>query len=218
MTHLAHLKALLNRPGHGEITLTKILDLPRVEASLDDIAAGALESRPELTTLAAMEGRDRAKLTGARQGLLPDLSLALEYNQRIARQDAWSGTATINVPLYFWKHRGEINEAKASLAATRAENESARIHTRHEIEQADSAFRAAAETLENFEREILPAANATLKTARTSYRTGKVQFLTLVDAARTLRELKMTYYENQAGIGIAYAQLERLTGMTLPKG
>lgn len=218
LTHLAHLKALLNRSGHADIVLPRNLELPRLEATLDDIVADALESRPELTSLAAMEERDRSKLTAARQGLLPDLNVGVEYNQRTARQDAWSGTAMINIPLYFWKNRGEIREAKASLATTRAEAESAKIHTRHEIEQAYSAFRAAEEIVKNYESEILPAANATLKTARTSYRTGKVQFLTLVDAARTLRDLEMTFYENQAGLGVAYAQLERLTGMTLPKG
>lgn len=215
LTHLVHLKALLNRSGHDEIVLSKNIEFPHLEATLDEVTVGAVESRPELTRLAAIEERDRSKLTAARQGLLPDLSLGLEYNQRTTRQDAWTGTAMVNIPLYFWKNRAEIKEANASLAATRAENESAKIHTQHEIEQAYSAFRAAEEIVQNYEGGILPAASATLKTARTSYRTGKVQFLTLVDAARTLRDLKMTFYENQAGLGIAYTQLERLVGSPL---
>ncbi len=218
LTHLSHLKALLNRRTHDEIRLPEKLDWPAVVLSLDQTVNRAIESRPELKALQAMTERDRKRLAVARLGLLPDLSAELEYNQRPSQQDTWTGTAMINLPIFFWrKNRGEINEAKASLRATEAEQESLLIHTRHEIEQAYRAAEATREIVMKFEKEILPAARTTVTAARTAYSAGDVDFLTLVDATRTSLELEMDYLENQSRWGIYHAELERLVGADLQR-
>jgi outer membrane protein TolC len=215
-THMAHLKAILNRSDHGDLRLPARLAWPRLKATLEDIEAMAVESRPELKQLRAAEKRDRVRVTSAKQGLIPDFSLGFEYNQRPEREDAWTGTAMINLPVFFWsKNRGEIREAKASLKAAKAEHDSMEVHTRHEIEQAYSGVQASQKLVASFEREILPQAKTTLEAARTAYASGHVDFLTLIDAARTYRDLKTSYYESQARLGMTFAELERLVGRDL---
>lgn len=215
-THMAHLKAILNRSSHEDLRLPSRLSWPRIKATLDEIEAMAVESRPELKELRATEKRDRARVTSAKQGLIPDFSLGFEYNQRPDQEDAWTGTAMINLPVFFWsKNRGEIREAKASLQAAKAEHDSMEVHTRHELEQAYSGVKASQKLVATYEREILPQAKTTLEAARTAYGSGDVDFLTLIDAARTYRDLKMSYYESQARLGMTFAELERLVGRDL---
>src|SRR5262249_26479636 len=113
LTHMAHLKALLNQNNHREDPkLPSKLPWPRLTASLDEVEAMASESRPELAELLAMEKRDAEKVTSAKQSRIPDFDLAFEYNQVPNATDHWTGTAAINVPIYFSKNKGQIREAQ----------------------------------------------------------------------------------------------------------
>jgi outer membrane protein, heavy metal efflux system len=216
VTHMAHLTALLNREDHGrELRLPSKLNWPRLPTSLDEVEAMASESRPELGELRAMEKRDKEKVVSAKQGLIPDFSLGFAYVQRPG-QDAWTGTAMVNLPVFFWgKNRGEIHEANASFKATQAEHRSLEVHTRHEIEQAYSAVKAAQKIVGAYQGTILPQAKTTMEAARLAYGSSKVDFLTLVDAAKTYNELQTSYYETQAQLGTSFAELERLVGKEL---
>ncbi|HEX5035818.1 MAG TPA: TolC family protein [bacterium] len=215
-THMAHLKALLNHENHrDDPRLPSNLSWPRLSASLEEMEAMASESRPELGALRALEKRDVAKVTSAKQSVIPDFAFAFEYNQVPNSIDHWTGTAAINVPIYFGKNRGQIREAKASLKATQAEHQSLEVHTRHEIEQAYSAVKAAQKIVGSYQSKILPQAKTTLEASRLAYASSKVDFLTLIDAARTYKDLQMSFYENQARLGTSFAELERLVGRNL---
>lgn len=216
ITHEAHLKALLNQPTHESIQIPRQLKWPKLNRSLKETIQLALESRPELAQLDAMEQRDRASVTVAKQTFIPDFSFQFAYkNKTGGRQDVWSGTTTINLPIFWKKKNGKIDEARASLKATQAEQESMAIHTHHEIEQAYTAVKAAKEILSSYQTGILPQAKTTLEIAHVSYASGDTDFLTLIDAARSYRDLQMSYYFNQALLGIRFAELERLVGKDL---
>lgn len=215
-THVAHLRALLNTERHEEIRLPHSLSWPHLKDSLEAVEAKALEFRPELRELSALAKRDRAHVTVSRQGLLPDFSLGFQYGQRPNAQDTWTAQAMINLPVFFLgKNRAAMKEANASLKATEAEREAMTLHTHHEIEQAYSAVQAMEQVVGTYQKGLLPQARTNLEVARSSYATQKEDFLIVVDAARTLRDLEMSYYESQAGLGMAFAELERLVGREL---
>ncbi len=215
LTHEAHLQALLGRPTHEAITLPRKLRLPRTPASLDQILNTAQGSRPELGSLEAMTKREKAKLTEARLGLLPDLSLGFKYDQRPGMEDAWTGTASINLPIFWGKRSGEIREAKANLKAAEAEAQAMRNHTNHDVEEAYHSVLSSQKIVSSYEREILPQARTALKAAQTAYAAGELDFMTLIDAARSDRELRMDYYETQSQLGRTAARLQRLIGLPL---
>lgn len=216
LTHEAHLLALLNQRDHSSIVLPRKIRLPKLRLSIDDLLYQSGESRPEINQLKAMEKRDKAKLTAAKQGLLPDFSLGFEYNQRPGMEDAWTGKASLNLPLFFWgKNRGEIREAKADLMATKAEHEAIKNHTYHLVEEAYNNVRSFEKILGSYERQVLPRARTALHAAQTGYASNQTDFMTLIDAARSYRDLEASYYETQAELGMAFAKLERLVGTSL---
>ena len=212
-THLSHLKALLNHPPTDEINLPKNLKIPSLKKSLGEIQKMTDSERPEIRSAEAMEKSAKSKLTSAKQSLIPDFSFAFEYNQRPLREDAWTGTAMVNLPIFFWgKQRGEIQEAKALLNASRAEHESLLLHTKHDLQQAYGAVKAAEKIDFSYTQKLLPQAKTMLEATKTAYASGKVDFMTVLDATRTYREIQMNYYGNKANRGMAYARLERLVG------
>lgn len=217
--HAAHLNSLMGREVHREIALPSTLSLPHLSKTEEEVADLAHEKRPELKATEMMVQGSKSRLTAARESLLPDFSLGFTYAQRPNQIDAWSGTAMINLPVWFWgKNRAEIREAKAEAHAAEAEAHAMQIHTSHEAAQNFSAVKAAEKIVENYERKTLPAVRANLEAARLAYANGKADFMTLIDATRTYRELKMDYYRSQAQLGEAFADLEKLVGTELSKG
>ncbi len=224
-THQSHLKALLNQPVHAthpethqDIRLPNHLTFPPFTAKLEDVIQMTLESRSELKVLDAGVARDRAKLTGAKQALLPDFSFGVEYNQRSNREDAWTGSAMMSLPIFLpGKRKAEISEAHSLLKATEAERESMRVHTRHDIEQAYSAVQAAKKLVDAYQINAVPQAKASFEAARLAYSSGQSDLLTLIDAARMVRELTISLYEGEARLGTAFAELERLVGKEFTK-
>ena len=216
ITHKTHLKALLNQTSHEDFLLPEKISWPRLNKTLDELVSLSLQKRPEIKTMEALQKKDRSQLTAARQSLIPDFSLGFQYGQRPMSKDTWSGTAMINLPIFFWsKNRGQIQEAKASLKATELEKESMQIHGQHDIQQAYSSYEAAQKILITYEKEILPQARANMETARMAYTTKKVDFLTVMDAVRNYHDFQMSYFESQANVGTSFAQLERLVGIDL---
>lgn len=215
-THAAHLNALMGREVHRPIELPASLSWPRLEASFEEIEELAFENRPMLVEAQGLAQSARSDLTRARQGLLPDFTLEFEYNQRPNVEDAWSGQAMINLPIWFWgKNRAQIREAKAMHRAASERARSMKIHTTHEVAGATSAVQAAEQIVGTYRKRILPEAKANLEAARLAFGAGKADLMTLVDAARTYRMVQKDYYSSEAEYGTAFARLEHLVGYPL---
>jgi outer membrane protein, heavy metal efflux system len=77
-----------------------------------------------------------------------------------------------------------------------------------QVQESEKAVRLYAET-------ILPAARENVKAAQTAYVTGKIPFLSLVEAQRNLVGLRDRHYEALADSFRRRATLERVTGEPL---
>src|SRR5262249_44733890 len=63
-----------------------------------------------------------------------------------------------------------------------------------------------------YEKTILPAADANVKSAQAAYTTGKTPFLSLIEAQRNLINLRDRYYETVADYFRRWATLDRVIG------
>jgi outer membrane protein TolC len=75
----------------------------------------------------------------------------------------------------------------------------------------------AGRSLRIFENTIVPQAGQSLLASRAAYETNKVDFLMLIDSQRTLRDMKLAYYQALAEFGTRLAELERVVGVELTK-
>ena len=79
-------------------------------------------------------------------------------------------------------------------------------------------FREAGRTLELLTERLLPKARQSLEVAQSGYVSGKVDFLNLLDAERTLLEFQLAEVEARVQRELALAELSLLILGTPPAG
>jgi outer membrane protein TolC len=70
--------------------------------------------------------------------------------------------------------------------------------------------------LELYREGILSQSELSFRSALAAYQTGSVEFVTLLEAQRALREARMGYYKTLVAAAQNLADLERAVGSELP--
>jgi outer membrane protein TolC len=98
--------------------------------------------------------------------------------------------------------------AEADLAMEQADTDARLIELIAEIERAS-------DLIELYRSEILPQADANVESAFASYRSGGVDFMTLIDARMSANDYEQEYHVLLAEYGIAIVELEMAIGREL---
>jgi outer membrane protein TolC len=158
----------------------------------------------------------------ARLSLLPDFTVALGYGfredgemngQKVERPDFLS--ASVSAPIPLWKKRKQDQEAaekeaQKAVAKLTSEDVEAKLVARVEMFLADAKRLDSQIVL--LETGIIPQARQSLESARAGYRTGKVDFLTLVNNQITLFKLEIRLARLRADYFKILAALDRISG------
>jgi cobalt-zinc-cadmium efflux system outer membrane protein len=205
----ATLNGLLDREPDAPLETGEGLPKPRALASDDsEILVLGVDASPELAALAEeVAGREDA-LELARLMYLPNFNPFAGFTGSVSQV---VGVAVM-LPTTLPEIRSGIAEARAMLSEARAmERQTRRDRT--------AAFVAALVVLRNSEREarfieeeILPAATLLLDTSRASYATGSVSLVELIEAQRTLLDLRLMIAEARIERERRMAELEQLAG------
>ena len=122
----------------------------------------------------------------------------------------------LSLPLpLFDRNQGAIREAEYNLAKAFEERKSAEVTVRTALATAYSALSAVASTVSSLKNEVLPSAQGTFDAVTEGYRIGKFDFLEMLDAQRTLFDVKGSYIDALAKYHRAVADVERLVGEPL---
>jgi outer membrane protein TolC len=184
----ARLNALLGRPADAPVPLPQALPAPRPLPLADGevIRLGA-ERSPELQALSReVAGREEA-LSLARQAYIPDFGLSFSFTGSIAQ----NAGAMLVIPLRLEAIRAGIEQARAGIRAVQA------ARAQYERDLAASfvlnlyVLRNDERQVALFEGSIIPRARQTVEIARTAYSAGRVGFVELLDAQRTLLDARL---------------------------
>jgi outer membrane protein TolC len=124
----------------------------------------------------------------------------------------------MNLPVRLPKRYAAIAEAQARVAQRRAELARLTDRVNYQVQEAAAQLRESERSVRLYEQDILPAAERNVKSAQAAYIAGQIPFLTLVEAQRTVVELRDRYYESVAAYGRRLATLERVLGGSVPAG
>jgi outer membrane protein TolC len=160
-----------------------------------------------------------AELTRARRELWPDLQVGVQYGQR--RMDAdvdRMGSLMVGAALPVFARSRQLrmrDEAGAMQAMAEAELAQVRAETRGRIAEVHAALarRAAARAL--YRATVLPQADAATASSLVSYRTGAVDFMTVIDNRMSVNRYRRELLALEAAEGRAWAELEMLVGRPL---
>ena len=122
----------------------------------------------------------------------------------------------LSLPLpLFDRNQGAILEAEYNLAKAFEERKSAEVAIRTALTTTYGVLSAAAGTVSALKDEALPRAHGTFDAVTEGYRIGKFDFLEMLDAQRTLFDVRGSYINALAKYHKAVAEVERLVGEPL---
>jgi outer membrane protein TolC len=212
---MVFINAMLGRPAAD--ALAEPTALRQIPANLD---GGALNDRllaanPQLAIEAARIGGAESGRELAYRNRYPDLSLGVVPMQVGNRVDAWSLMLEMNVPLQQETRRSLERESERLLEAASARKEALGYRLQGDLNAALSNLEAARNTEKITRNRLLPQAELTFKSALAAYENGKVDFATLLDALRQIRNARLALLRAQASQQIRLAEIERLLGEDL---
>jgi len=185
-----------------------------------DLREYALARRPDLKALEDRITADQTFLALAYREYYPDLEAAGGYNSIMGngpmRDLAPQVGVRLNIPIRLWRRDAAVTEAQAKIAQRRAELVGRSNQVSFQVQEAYEQLVESERVLDLYKKTILPAADANVKAAQAAYTTGKIPFLTLIEAQRNLVNLKDRYYEATADYFRRLATLERVIGGPLP--
>ncbi len=145
----------------------------------------------------------------------PDLTVGIVPMQVQNRVESWSVMLEMNIPLQQGSRRSQEREAERLLEAAQARKEALGHRLLGEVSAALSNLETARETERLTANRLLPQAELTFKAALSAYENGKVDFTTLLDAQRQIRNAKLNLIRAQATQQVRLAEIERLIGEDL---
>ncbi len=210
----ARLNALLGRSATSPVPA---LELPQTDAgelpAFDSLVAWSLAQRPALVAGAERVAAAEASLSAARRELFPDFSLGVAYQQRPQFPTMVSLMVGINVPIFAAARQLPMRRemaamrdmATAELANLQNETVARIIETRARAVQDQNLIRL-------YRGSVVPQARAAVQAALSSYRVGRVTFMTLVDNQMTVNRYETETYRLLADYHQAVGELEALVG------
>jgi len=211
----AFINALLAR--NADAPLAEPSALRPLPARLDvaQLNERLLARNPQLAIEAArIDGAGKSRDLAYRNNF-PDFIVGVQPMQVQDRVDAWNLMLEMNIPLQQGTRRSQEREAERMLEAAAARKEALGHRLHGELTGAVANLEAARMTEEITRNRLLPQAELTFKSALAAYETGKVDFATLLDAQRQIRNARLALLRAQAGQQQRLADIERLLGEDL---
>ncbi len=174
-----------------------------------DLLALGVDASPELAAMSAeVAGREDA-LELARLMYIPNFNPFAGFTGSVSQV---VGVAVM-LPTTLPEIRSGIAEARAMLAGSRAMQRQAKFERKASFVAALVMLRNSEREAEFLEQQVLPSATLLLETSQQSYAAGSASLLDLVEAQRTLLELRLMIAEARIEREQRIAELEELAGI-----
>ena len=145
----------------------------------------------------------------------PDFTFGVSPIQYGRAVKEWELMVEINIPLQQSSRRAQEREAEAMLAAARSKKEATANQVLSELAESLSGIDAAQRTEKLAADSLLPQAELTFQAALAGYQNGKVDFATLLEAQRQIRQARQNQIKAQAEAQMRLAEIEKLLGEDL---
>ncbi|CAK0777569.1 outer membrane protein, heavy metal efflux system [Gammaproteobacteria bacterium] len=208
------MNSLLARPVMAPLAAPKEL---RPFPSLAQVDYSVLEGRVRAHNPLLSSDEARIKAAGKSRELTyknryPDFTIGISPIQYQNSVREWEVMLEINLPLQQSSRRAQEREAEASLSAAHSRWEATANQVLADFSENLAAMDSARKTESLITGALLPQAEITFQAALAGYETGKVDFATLLDAQRQIRQAKQNRIKVQAEGQARLAEIERLLG------
>jgi len=189
----------------------------RSPETLDALWA-AIERNPDLARWSSEIEQRTAALSLAEAQAIPDVTLSA--GGRYYQDEGTGGlVATFTVPLpVFDRSQGTIGAAQARLERARAERRQTELDVRTAVARAHQALLAAYRQATELRDRTIPQAEAVFRGAQDAYARGLFRYLEVLDAQRTLFQVRASYVDALLAYHTQRTDIARLTGQDPVEG
>lgn len=219
----AMLNRLIDRSVTAPIPEPDEQTIEAIDHQFSDLFAQAEKTHPALQRLRERIEGSKQRYELAKLDRWPDLTLSFNYNlvendglSRVTNgEDQWWIGLGINLPI--WVDR--LDAAEREALRGRLENiemlNSERNRIEFRIQDALIKTQTHRRQALMFQDIIVPQAIQTVDASLSSYRAGKVEFLTLIDNWRKLLAFELTFHHHLSQFKKSIAELQRAVGIDL---
>ncbi|WP_223879606.1 TolC family protein [Dechloromonas sp. CZR5] len=213
----ARLNALLSRPTTAQLAEPSQLRKLPAPAMLDFTK---LEERVRAKNPQLFADESKIKAAEKTRDLTyknryPDFTLGVSPIQYQSAVKEWELMLELNIPLQQASRRAQERESESMLIAARARKELTVNQVTALLAESLAGLEAARRTENLLAGSLIPQSELTFQAALAGYETGKVDFATLLDAQRQIRQAKQNQFKAQVDAQVRLAEIERLLGEEL---
>jgi outer membrane protein, heavy metal efflux system len=212
------LNAQINRPVNTAIDFIPEIDPVIQRYNLEALLSIADKNRPELKSMLFDVEMRQAERSAAHKEYLPDFMVRGMYKQMMQGPDDWSLMIGATVPIAPWslgRFSSETARSEANISAAQSTRDNMKNMIASEVNDALLKVESSKERLKLAKESSIPQARQTLESAIAGYKTGKQEFLLLIDIQRMLVMAGLDYHMAVMTLLDSQGQLERAVGLSL---
>jgi cobalt-zinc-cadmium efflux system outer membrane protein len=195
-TSLLVLTTLLDQ-APGAVVLSDSLDqLP--DAAVADAPAAGL--RPDIAAAEAAVAKTEAELRLQRRGVVPDLTVSVQYEREPPDQPNTAGVG-VSFPLPLWnRNTGATLAAKAARDQAETQLDKARVQAAAELATLRVAYDEARRRAEAYHAELQPKSASITQTVAYAYQQGGAALVELLAAERSDNDIRLAAVHARADL------------------
>ena len=223
---VARLNSVLNRPDFGELSRAATSDLPWPQETRTDTDLGTrtdtewlerVESNPQLQALAYEVEAARSSEKLSKKRFYPDIGLGVGVDSGMGDNGDDRVMARLSLTLPIWRdnYKAAQRQAKAQLNKMTQEKVQLQNTLAAKVRQILYEYQNSDREIRLYKDIVIPKAKEMVTASETAYQAGTVDFLSLIDAQRSLLQYQLEYEKAVAENAQRLAELEMLAGVEL---
>jgi len=210
---MSELNALLNEPARKAWELAGTLEDHTPTARLEDLLSRAYQSNPDLQHLGGEKKVEESRRSLLKAERIPDLVLdaGIDFNSPRDFRYGPRSQLSIGLPL-FSRNQGEIAQSLSNERVLEAETAATERSVSARVEAAYYDLEAQRTQVRLYRDRLLPVARQLESLAEESYRAGKTNILTAIQAQQDVQSVESSYLQSLEQLQDLYAGLEETVG------
>ncbi len=218
------LNSILNRESNLPLPWPELEKTVPVTINKQELINTMISNNPKLLAQDFDIVSAKAGIELAKKKFYPDLSFGLDWIQtddaimsgvKDSGKDPIIAMLTINLPIWTESYKAAEIQARTQTRILSAKKEQSQNDMIAQFEKSQYEYEDSIRKMSLYEDTLIPRAQEMLEASETAYQAGTVDFLSLIDAQRTLLEFKLSYEREYTRNMQKMAALEMLTGKEL---